>query len=145
MFHEQRVLIAEGDERLRRKLYGMLLDRDIFSDCVSDSASAIEKLQREQYALVLLDLSLPPNGAEDVMQAVAAMARGGRPFILALATHHDARGLDVEVVQIVLRKPFDTGNTADIVQSCLSSVRRESHAKSGDGNQDGNGRKSARV
>jgi DNA-binding response OmpR family regulator len=134
MFHEQRVLIAEGDERLRRKLYGMLLDRDIFSDCVSDSADAIEKLRNAEYALVLLDLSLPPNGAEEVMRSVAAIAPARRPFILAIATHHDARGLDVELVQIVLRKPFDTANTADIVQSCLSSVRRrESPATGADG------------
>jgi DNA-binding response OmpR family regulator len=140
MFDEQRVLIADGDERLRRKLYGMLLDREIFSDCVTDSAAAVSKLREEGYALVLLDLGMPPNGADDVFAAVASIPRGRRPFIIALATHQDARSLDVEVVQIVLRKPFDTAAAADIVQSCMrSAARREVHAAAVKPDQDGGG------
>lgn len=139
MFDDQRVLIAEGDERLRRKLYGMLLDREIFSDCVSDGRSAVEKLRDEQYALVLLDLSLPHTAASDVMTAIAAIPVGRRPFILALATHHDARTLDVDLVQIVLRKPFDLASAADIVQSCMkSTLRQEARAKAR-GEEDGDG------
>jgi DNA-binding NtrC family response regulator len=124
MFDDQRVLIAEGDARLRRKLYGMLLDRDIFSDAVANSAAAIDKLRAEEYALVLLDLALPPETADEVMQFVATLPPRRRPFILALATHQDNRGLDVEIVQILLRKPIDLASTADIVQSCLRSTHR---------------------
>lgn len=139
MFDDQRVLIAEGEERLRRKLYGMLLDREIFSDSVANGRAAMAKLREEQYALVLLDLALPPDGAAEVMETVAQIPVGQRPFILALATHHDARSLDVDIVQIVLRKPFDVASAADIVQSCMkSALRREARAKLRD-DQDGNG------
>jgi len=147
MFDDQRVLIAEGDERLRRKLYGMLLDREIFSDVVANSNAAIDKLRGEQYALVLLDLALPPDTADEVMQFVAKLPPRRRPFILALATHQDNRGLDVEIVQIVLRKPFDLTSTADIVQSCLRSTHRsEGRAKQAAADQDAEDEaRSARV
>jgi CheY-like chemotaxis protein len=118
----------------------MLLDREIFSDCVTDAKAALAKLQEEAYALVLLDLALPPEGAAEVLNAVAQIPLGRRPFILALATHHDARSLDVDVVQIVLRKPFDAGSAADIVQSCMrSALRRNSRAKARTEERDGNG------
>jgi DNA-binding NtrC family response regulator len=140
MFDDQRVLIAEGEERLRRMLYRMLLDREIFSDCTSDSASALQKLRDEEYALVLLDLALPPDGAAEVLSAVAQIPLPRRPFILALATHHDARTLDVDVVQIVLRKPFDVDSAADIVQSCMrSALRREARAKARNADQESDG------
>ena len=140
MFDEQRVLIADGDERLRRKLYGLLLDREIFSDCVSEAGGAVAKVRGEDYALVLLDLALPPNGADDVLAVVSKMPPGRRPFILALATHQDTRNLDVDIVQIVLRKPFDTSAAADIVQSCMrSALRREARARVTDTDYGGDG------
>lgn len=117
-----RVLIADADPGVRDGLSRRLAEFDISADVVADGTAALEKLEQSSYSVVILDLSIPQGSAERVLDAIGAMPRRTRPVILVLATPGAARSLDVDVVQIVLRKPTDLAQLAEIVRSCVRSA-----------------------
>lgn len=115
-----RVLIADGDPALRQRLFSRLLDLDIFSDCVANGKDALEKLDQLAYTVVVLDLELPGIGAGNVLARIAQIP--ARPVVLATADVQGARALEVEIVQIVLRKPLDVDQLAELVRNCVRTV-----------------------
>ena len=117
-----RVLIADADPGVRRNLSKRLLDAEVFADCVADGKTALESLGVSDYAVVVLDLTLPQVSSERILDFIAAMPASARPVVLVLASRGAARSLDVEVVQIVLRKPCDFTQLSEIVQSCVRSA-----------------------
>lgn len=134
MYTADRVLIAEGIDTLRRKLYGGLLQRDIFSDCVSDGRAAVEQLRLKRYAVVLLDFSMP--AAADVLASVRALMGDARPVVLALLRDDQAQLGDLDLVQVVLRKPFNADQIADIVDSCLRAMTARARRRAVDAAED---------
>jgi DNA-binding response OmpR family regulator len=139
-FDVPRVLIADGDAALRQELYSTLLTLDIFSDCVAGVTDALRKLDEETYGVVVIDVSLGQVGT--VIERIGRMPSDGRPVVLVLAGNSEAaRSLDVEIVQIVLRKPVNVPQLVDVVRSCIrnsaargdatvSRKRKDDHAMS---------------
>ena len=120
--HASRVLIADSDPHLRQLLYSALLAVDVFSDCAATVPDALDKLREEQYAVVLVDVGLPGGDAEQMVAAIAALNHL-RPVVLVLASNPAAaRSLDVDIVQIVLRKPLALRQTVELIRSCVQST-----------------------
>ncbi len=117
-----RVLIADADPVIRRSLNQRLIDAEVLADTVEDGKGALEKLHESRYAVVVLDLQLQQVSAERVIDWIAALPVADRPVVLVLAPRSAARSLDVDVVQIVLRKPFDLNQLAEVVQSCVRNA-----------------------
>lgn len=125
----RRVLIADADAGLRQQLYSALLDHNIFSDCVSNTRDALEKLGAERYGVVVVDVGLPSGEVEDVIGRLAQMPAAQRPVVLVLAANPEAaRSLDVDIVQIVLRRPVHLSQLVDVVKSCLRSAGARANA-----------------
>lgn len=120
-----RVLIADADPGLRRSLNQRLLDCEVFADTVPDGKTALEKLTEFPYAVVVLDLGITGLSAERILDHIAVLPKDARPVVLVLAPRGAARSLDVDVVQIVLRKPCDLRQLADIVQSCVRNATEQ--------------------
>lgn len=118
----QRVLIAEADLTLRRLLYRRLLDLGVFSDCVFDGREAVRKLAEHPYGVALIDLGLPGGSAEHALERIRRMPAAERPIVLALGSEINPRSLDLDVVQVIIRRPIDPAQLADLVQSCLQSA-----------------------
>ena len=117
------MLIADSDPQLRQLLFSALLAADVFSDCVSTVPAALEKLSEETYGLVLVDIALPGGDAEQLVQAIGRLDRDTRPVVLVLASNPTAaRTLDVDIVQIVLRKPIALRHTVDLICSCVQNA-----------------------
>jgi DNA-binding response OmpR family regulator len=120
-----RVLIADGDAALRQQLSSALLSADIFSDSVGTANDALPRLAEERYGVVVLDVALHGD-VERVITSIADMPVALRPVVLVIAANPDAaRSLDVEIVQIVLRRPVNFPQLVDVVRSCV----RESHGR----------------
>ena len=118
-----RVLIADSDIGLRQQLFSALLDQDIYSDCVATTTDALAKLGEEHYGVVLLDLALPFGDIEQVISRIAQLPATLRPVVLVLAANPlAARTLDVEIVQIVLRRPVYLRQLVDVVRNCVRST-----------------------
>ena len=132
-----RVLIADSDPHLRQLLYSALLAADVFSDCVGNVADALQKIREEPYGVIVLDVGLPGGNVEQVVSAIAKFHSARRPVVLVLASNpSSARSLDVDIVQIVLRKPVALRHTVELIRSCMQSAV---HAVANDEDDDGDG------
>jgi DNA-binding NtrC family response regulator len=121
--HGSRVLIADSDAHLRQLLYAALLAADVFSDCAANVPDALAKLQEEVYGVILVDVGLPGGNPEEIVSAIAALRHPVRPVVLVLASNPaEARSLDVDIVQIVLRKPLALRQTVELIRSCVNST-----------------------
>lgn len=110
---------------MRQQLYGQLLKIDVFSDCVGNATDALAKLDESSYGLVIADVGLASRGIEQVVSRIAAMERALRPIVLVVAgSAEGARSLDVEIVQIVLRRPVNVPQLVDLIASCVQSAKR---------------------
>ena len=119
----RRVLIADSDAALRQQLFSALLQEDIYSDCVASTADALARLDEEHYGLLLVDVGLPPGDVDSVIARIHQMPVAQRPVVLVLAAKPEAaKTLDVDIVQIVLRRPVLLRQLVDIVRSCLRSA-----------------------
>jgi DNA-binding response OmpR family regulator len=117
-----RVLIADGDAALRQQLFSALLSLDVFSDSVTTTAEALTRLSEERYGVVVVDVLLPADVAH-VIAHIGSMPIAERPVVLVLANNPEAaRSLDVEIVQIVLRKPVNLPQLVDVVRSCVRNA-----------------------
>ena len=122
MANDSRVLVADGDAVLRRQLYKRLLDYDVFSDCVPDGIAALRALDERHYTMVILDLGLERVDGYQVLDRIRSMPYKDRPVVLVTMTGQDARQLDVDIVQVILRKPLRIGDITDLVRSCLRTI-----------------------
>jgi DNA-binding NtrC family response regulator len=123
-----RVLIADSDPGLRRGLSKRLIDAEVFADSAGDGKQALEQIGAGSYSVVVLDLALAHSGAERVIDAIGAMAAAAKPIVLVLGPAGSSRSLDVDVVQIVLRKPCDLEQLSEIVRSCVRSTAASQRA-----------------
>lgn len=134
--HAFRVLIADSDPHLRQLLYSALLAVDVFSDCASTVTDALDKLREEPYGVVVVDVGLPGGDAEEIVAAIAAIEPQQRPVVLVLAANPAAaRSLDIDVVQIVLRKPLALRQTVDLIRSCVQNAAVRLEEDDGEGDQ----------
>ena len=123
--HAFRVLIADSDPDLRQAVFSALLAADVFADCVSTVPDALEKLREETYGVVVVDVALPGGDPEQIVARIAELGGDERPVVLVLASNPAAaRSLDVDIVQIVLRKPIALRQTVELIQSCVSAPDR---------------------
>ena len=123
-----RVLIADADSGLRLRLHKRLLDISVFSDPVADGKEALSKLQERPYSVVLLDPALPQGAsAEQVLRLISSFPAEQRPVVLLLASGAVAKTFDVDLIQVVLRKPCDIAQLAEIVGSCVRASSEHSH------------------
>lgn len=129
-------MIADTDAELRQRLYTRFLEIDVFSDCVATAGDALEKLDQTPYALVIADVGLPNGGIDQVIGRISRLIP--RPIVIVLAATAEAtRTLDVEIVQIVLRRPVDLPQLIDLVRSCLRSSASDARKRRSDGEGDG--------
>lgn len=120
-----RVLIADGDAALRQQLSGELLKLHVYSDVVRTTEEALAHLAEHEYGVLVIDVALATGDVERVIAHIESMPALQRPVVLVLAANPEsARSLDVEIVQIVLRRPVNLPQLVDLVRSCIRSHTR---------------------
>jgi DNA-binding NtrC family response regulator len=117
-----RVLVVEGDENARRKLFSALLDKNVFSDTTADAKSALDCLGGAEYGVVILDLLLA--GCDQFLEAVRELPSDRRPMVIGTGDREVAHELDDNLVQIVIRKPIALRQFAEVVRSCIEAAPR---------------------
>jgi DNA-binding response OmpR family regulator len=116
------VLIAESEFDARDRIARELIQEGIAVDAAPAAADAVAYLRQTRYDVLVLDLALSRGEIDEVLQDVGSLPESSRPVVLVLASNAEAaRSLDVEVVQIVLRKPIKLRQLVDVVASCIRS------------------------
>ena len=103
-----RVLLLDDDPAIQR-LVAKLLDRAGFRvDVVGKGLQALQKLERERYDAILLDLMMPHEGGMTVIKVLREQAPDllQRVVLLTATPASVTKSIEKEVAAVV-RKPFE--------------------------------------
>lgn len=105
----RRVLIVDDDEAIRTMVERVLRRAKLEVDCAKDGCEAIEKIARNDYATILLDLMMPRLDGLGVLQFVERnRPELGRAVIVMTANVPGATdAVRAGKVSRILAKPFD--------------------------------------
>ena len=120
-----RVLIVEDDDGVRALLGVILRRNQIAAELVRDGRSALERLRRERYDVILLDLMLPGvNGFEVIRELkISQPELLARTIVLTAVSDSTLRDFDdAALLHCLIRKPFDLTELVQRVLSCARSA-----------------------
>lgn len=113
-----RVLIADDDDTIRHLIERVLDFAGVPYDSVRDGREAIDHLVQKDYALLLVDLMMPfVNGYELLDQMKLLPSRPRIVLVLTALTDADLQCLDPDVVTMIVRKPFDIHELANLIRA----------------------------
>jgi CheY-like chemotaxis protein len=124
-----RVLVVD-DEPAIRALVTKIVERAGYPVVgARDGAEAIEKLEQDTYAVVVLDLMMPNVDGYGLIEHIKASGRP-RPAIIVISAGDSAmlRRLDGSVVHSILRKPFDIDVLGDLITAAARTIDEEASA-----------------
>lgn len=127
------VLVVEDDDTIRRLLIDYLREHhaSLHVQGARDGVEALHRLSTEPYKVVVLDLMMPHMSGVDLLDSLEAIAHDpsfrwpfDRPAVVVI-TSTPVETLEdsaisrrfPELVRGVLRKPFDIGQLAGIVET----------------------------
>lgn len=121
----QRVLVVDDDDGVRTAVRWALEADGFEVDCVSNGLAAMESINAQPPALVVLDLSLPGLGGLDILRRLRSNDRtsvsGPIPVIVLSGRDSETDrivGLDLGADDYLV-KPFSTGELAARARSVL--------------------------
>lgn len=123
------VLVVEDDETARSAIAARLRQRGMNVVTAGTGAEALHKLQHEQPALLLFDLSLPDRDAFDVLAQIRqAPATTGTPIVLMHSPLTFAEWSRVHHLNLdcLLVKPFRLGEMERVVCRVFMAMRQQS-------------------
>lgn len=116
---QHRALIVEDDPAIRKLVEKLLARKGIEIDVAHDGRKAIEKLQSSKYDVVILDLMIPEVNGFQVIEFVKANKINVPIAVVSAVSHQALTNLDLDVVKLVISKPFDVDEfTKAVVNLC---------------------------
>ncbi|HEX7678788.1 MAG TPA: response regulator [Thermoanaerobaculia bacterium] len=114
-----RALIVEDDAAIRRLLTKMLGRQDISVDSASDGLTAIELLGANAYSVIVLDLMVPGANGFEIIEHLKQSGSSTPVAVVSAVSQRALTDLDLDIVKIVVGKPFDVDElTRAIVSLC---------------------------
>ena len=107
------ILIVDDDAPIRKLLERVAMRAGFDVDTARDGMEALEKLQRKQYAIAIVDLMMPRLSGYDLVQKISTL--DPRPVIIVATamTNGDIAKIDDTLVKRVIKKPFDVKTVAE--------------------------------
>lgn len=124
-------ILVVDDEPTIRALVARIVERAGFrADLARDGADAIDKLEQNQYSVLIVDLMMPVKDGYAVIDWVKQHA-DKKPAIIVVSAGDSAalRRLDGSVVHSVIRKPFDIDVLSDMISAAAQIGENEQTAK----------------
>ena len=120
----KRILIVDDDSDIRLILRSALESYGYHCDEASNGLEALEKIEAEEFALILLDYSMPVMNGLEVIRRLGQASGSSRPQIVMMTAHsgHDLRvqALDAGATA-VLSKPFDLDHVLLTMERALKN------------------------
>ena len=117
-----RILVAEDDAPVRVLMHQMLTRSGFLVETAVDGEDAIEKLSRERYDGLVLDLMMPRTDGFGVLQhLVNSNPNMIAKTVVTTAYPRDAAKAQLTEVCRVIIKPFDATQLVDAVRECVAA------------------------
>lgn len=113
-----RILIVEDETNIAESLSFILRRADFDVDTVADGAEALDRLRRERFGAIILDIMLPGMNGFDVLRAVRAdRALAAVPVIVLTAKGqaNDRKMAEAIGASAFITKPFSNAEIVDRV------------------------------
>ena len=119
----QRVLVVDDDAAIRGLVAAVLRRKSLTVDEAVNGREAIDRLEQQVYAAVVVDLMMPIVSGFEVVDYLQEK-RPTTPCVVVISAAAPAVIRTVEekpVVRAVLRKPFDIYELVTAVLQCVNS------------------------
>lgn len=126
-----RVLVVDDDDAIRVMVERVLRREKFEVDSARDGFEAIEKLSRNDYGTVLLDLMMPRVDGHGVLRyLVTDDSRPSQPAVIIMTANLGGavEAVDALPVRCVLPKPFDIRLLIDHVRECCAVPEGEAQS-----------------
>ena len=129
----RRTLVVDDEGPIRNLIAAVLKRERIPADTAPDGKVAMDLLERNQYACVILDLMMPVANGMAVIDAMSRDVVPRVPVIVATAASEGITSdLDPDVVKLIVRKPFDIGKLVDAVRAYCEEGPDDTQRVAGD-------------
>ncbi len=116
-----RALIVDDDDSIRRMVCKLLVRDGFDVDEARDGVEAIEKLDEEDFEVVVLDLMMPRIDGFGVVDHLRASKPAMLDRIVVMTAFDDSARKRLNAACRVLAKPFDIGELMRTVRKCAAA------------------------
>lgn len=119
---EGRILIVEDEANIVESLNFILSRAGFEVDAVADGTKALDRVRRESFAAIILDVMLPGMNGFDVLRAIRADgALAALPVIVLTAKGqvNDRKMAEAIGASAFITKPFSNADIVDQVQALV--------------------------
>ncbi|HKO59140.1 MAG TPA: response regulator [Thermoanaerobaculia bacterium] len=120
---KEKILVVDDDDAIRQMVERVLRREKFHVDSARDGHEAIEKLSRNDYGTVLLDLMMPRVDGLGVLRYLETERPAPRPWVIVMTANLQVATEAAEAKPIfrVLSKPFDIRQLVDHVKECATA------------------------
>jgi DNA-binding response OmpR family regulator len=119
-----RALIVEDDPAIRRLVERLLARRGIEVDVASDGRTALERLAAVRYSVVILDLMVPELDGFEIIDFIKRSGANLPVAVVSAVSQQALTKLDLDVVKVVISKPFDVDELTKAVLTLCADAER---------------------
>ena len=122
-----RILIVEDEPNIVESLSFILGRAGFEVDTISDGAEALERLRRQSFSALVLDIMLPGMNGLDVLKAIRSdNALSSLPVMVLTAKGQasDRRAAEANGADAFVTKPFSNAEVVDHVTRLASGARQ---------------------
>lgn len=118
----KRILVVDDDPSVRALLEIVGKRAGFMVDSAVDGLDALEQLRANEYVIVILDLMMPRVNGYDVVQQLRTEPRRPAIVVVTAMTGTFVSDLDPQVVQSIIRKPFDVEMMAAVLTDLAAAM-----------------------
>jgi len=121
----QRALVVEDDPAIRRLVEKLLQRRGIIIDTAHDGREALARLEGSDYSVVVLDLMLPEANGYEIIAYIKKNLPPLPVVVVSAVSQQALAQLDMDVVKVVISKPFDVHDFTDKITAICRERPRQ--------------------
>lgn len=116
----KKVLVVDDDDAIRTMVERVLKREQYDVESARDGYEAIEKLNRNDYATVLLDLMMPRVDGHGVLRYLEENREVPKPFVIVMTANMQGASETATARPVfrILPKPFDIRQLVNHVKEC---------------------------
>ena len=114
------ILVVDDDDAIRTMVERVLRREQFEVEGARDGFEAIEKLTRNDYGTILLDLMMPRVDGHGVLRFLEENPKPAKVIVMTANLQGGSEAAAAEPVFRVLSKPFDISQLISHVRECVS-------------------------